>query len=308
MVRPNIKDIQFRGNVLVVEDVDGQRESMRRTLERKGFNVRGTKTGAYAIKVCQSSSIDFLILDHYLGAGQLDGIDVAEHLQKTNPEVDIIAYTAFGNVYRPQAEKRNVKNIRRWVDKGAGGIDRVVYACEELYSEKIKKQYMSLLDLGLIAEEQKLVFNSYSFTEKEELIQQMIKSLESLLDEEVGKDIQQSQIILSQIKQTINESFWFAFKTRSEYRRDLLHMIRSTSRQIKVPGFSTDQIQLFIKMIRLLSTRQVNNENEALRNIESELNRVGIDISFKVSSEIDELIQLYNSEDMFRSEGEQNGS
>lgn len=62
------------GNVLVVEDDREIRELVRRYLERAGYAVHSTPSGAEAIRLLSDSPIDLVVLD--LGLPDVDGFEV----------------------------------------------------------------------------------------------------------------------------------------------------------------------------------------------------------------------------------------
>lgn len=68
---------------LVVEDDDAILMLVRRVLEREGFNVEGTKTGAGAIQLLKTIAYDLLLLD--LKLPQESGEEVMTYLEDAQP-------------------------------------------------------------------------------------------------------------------------------------------------------------------------------------------------------------------------------
>jgi DNA-binding response OmpR family regulator len=66
--------------VLVVEDERGIREVLRRYLERAGFAVLTSGSGAEALSLLRSSDVDLLLLD--LGLPDLDGDEVLREVRQ----------------------------------------------------------------------------------------------------------------------------------------------------------------------------------------------------------------------------------
>ncbi len=80
--------------ILVVEDDESFRESLRKLLEKEGFEVREASSGEEGIERLQANSIDLVLLDLYLG-----GITGLEFLDKTKSakRPPVILLTAFGD-------------------------------------------------------------------------------------------------------------------------------------------------------------------------------------------------------------------
>ncbi len=77
--------------VLVVEDERGIREVLRRYLERAGFAVLTTGSGAEALSLLRSSDVDLLLLD--LGLPDLDGDEVLREVRQTG-SLPVLVLTA----------------------------------------------------------------------------------------------------------------------------------------------------------------------------------------------------------------------
>lgn len=75
--------------VLIVEDERDIREILRRYLEREGFAVMTTGSGAEALRLLETSQLDLVILD--LGLPDIDGLEI---LQMAHPRVPVLVLTA----------------------------------------------------------------------------------------------------------------------------------------------------------------------------------------------------------------------
>lgn len=82
------------GNALVVEDERGVRELVRRYLEREGFSVVATDSGAEALSCLAEQPIDVVVLD--LGLPDVDGEEVLTAAAKD--DVPVVVLTARGQV------------------------------------------------------------------------------------------------------------------------------------------------------------------------------------------------------------------
>jgi len=78
-------------SVLVVEDERKLRELLRGYLERDGFAVRSTASGAEAIELVRNSPLDLLVLD--LGLPDIPGVEVLRELRCFS-DVPVIVLTA----------------------------------------------------------------------------------------------------------------------------------------------------------------------------------------------------------------------
>jgi len=82
------------GNALVVEDERGVRDLVRRYLEREGFSVVATESGAEALRCLAEQPIDVVVLD--LGLPDVDGDEVLIGAGKD--DVPVVVLTARGKV------------------------------------------------------------------------------------------------------------------------------------------------------------------------------------------------------------------
>ena len=88
--------------VLVVEDEREIRELLRRYLERAGFAVLTTGSGAQALQMLDEHTADIVVLD--LGLPDVDGIEVLR-AARTGGGVPVVVLTARSEV---------VDRIRGW--------------------------------------------------------------------------------------------------------------------------------------------------------------------------------------------------
>jgi two-component system alkaline phosphatase synthesis response regulator PhoP len=84
------------GSVLVVEDDREIRELVRRYLERAGFTVYTTGSGAEAIRLIGSGGTDLVVLD--LGLPDVDGLDVLRAARTDGGGVPVLVLTARDTV------------------------------------------------------------------------------------------------------------------------------------------------------------------------------------------------------------------
>jgi DNA-binding response OmpR family regulator len=96
------------GVVLVVEDDRELRDVVRRYLERSGYAVHTTGSGAEALKLLDGGGVDLIVLD--LGLPDVDGLEILTVAREDGHQVPVIVLTA-----RSQVEDR-IDGLRRGAD------------------------------------------------------------------------------------------------------------------------------------------------------------------------------------------------
>lgn len=81
-----------RGTLLVVDDEDGPRQSMR-VIFKDEYDLLMADDGPSAIELAQKNEIDVAVLDIRMAG--MSGIDVLERLKYINPNIEAIMMTAF---------------------------------------------------------------------------------------------------------------------------------------------------------------------------------------------------------------------
>ena len=77
----------YRGNILIVDDLPDNLRLLRDTLSAHGYKVRSAITGAMAIRAAQSPSTELILLDIKLP--DIDGYEVCRQLKSDERTVDI---------------------------------------------------------------------------------------------------------------------------------------------------------------------------------------------------------------------------
>ena len=84
-------------NVMLVEDDDFTRATVKSALQGQGFNiVYDTAFVKEGVEFAKKNRPDVAVLDYNLGKGP-NGIDLANQLRKMQPEIGIVLLTAFLN-------------------------------------------------------------------------------------------------------------------------------------------------------------------------------------------------------------------
>ena len=81
-----------RGTLLVVDDEDGPRQSLR-VIFKDEYDMLMAEDGPTAIDLAQKHPIDVAVLDIRMAG--MSGIDVLERLKYVNPSIEVIMMTAF---------------------------------------------------------------------------------------------------------------------------------------------------------------------------------------------------------------------
>lgn len=84
--------------ILVVDDEKNQRELLKQSLEDAGYPVQAAGSVTDALKALRTGGVDMVLSDYQLQDGTGEGI--LDFLQKENPLVPFILFTAFGSVRR----------------------------------------------------------------------------------------------------------------------------------------------------------------------------------------------------------------
>lgn len=90
--QPNSAPARRKGTILVVDDEDGPRQSLRIVFEEE-YDILLAEDGARAIELAQQNRIDVAILDIRMAG--MSGIDVLERLKYVDPSIEVVMMTAF---------------------------------------------------------------------------------------------------------------------------------------------------------------------------------------------------------------------
>jgi len=87
-------DLWISKVILIVEDVESNYQFLNATLKRSGAEIIWVKRGEDAIDIIRSGKkIDLILMDIQLEGK--DGYSVTREIKELNPEIPIIAQTAF---------------------------------------------------------------------------------------------------------------------------------------------------------------------------------------------------------------------
>ncbi len=114
--------IQGNGeSVLVIDDVDAQREIATSLLKALGYSVHEVSSGEAAVEYIQTHSVDILILDMIMDPG-IDGLEAFSRIIKFRPGQKAIIASGFSETDR----------VRKAQDLGAGVYLKKPYSIDKL--------------------------------------------------------------------------------------------------------------------------------------------------------------------------------
>jgi len=83
-------------SILVVDDHELIRETLKETLIDEGYKVNLAKNGRECLETVFSVDVDLILLDMKLP--DMSGIDVLQRLRETHPDIVVIMMTAYGDI------------------------------------------------------------------------------------------------------------------------------------------------------------------------------------------------------------------
>ena len=77
--------------ILIIEDVDEARNSIRRTLEMDGYDVITAPDGKKGLNLIQGDAPDLVITDIYMP--EMEGLETIQKIAKSKPNLPVIVIT-----------------------------------------------------------------------------------------------------------------------------------------------------------------------------------------------------------------------
>ncbi|NNE44761.1 MAG: response regulator, partial [Gemmatimonadetes bacterium] len=123
--------------VLVVDDEEGVRTTLRRALEEEGFSVRTAGSGRSALRTVARGAPDVAVVD--LKLGDSSGLDVLRDLKTRSPATVTIMISAYGDVQDVvQAMKLGADD---YVQKPYDLDEMVRCVSQTLHASRIRESY-----------------------------------------------------------------------------------------------------------------------------------------------------------------------
>jgi two-component system, cell cycle sensor histidine kinase and response regulator CckA len=108
-------------SILVVDDVEGQRELAVTMLTRLGYRVHAVSSGEAAVAYLKSNTVDLLFLDMIMDPG-IDGLEAYRRVLEINPKQKAIIVSGFSETDR----------VKKAQSLGAGAYVKKPYVLEKL--------------------------------------------------------------------------------------------------------------------------------------------------------------------------------
>ncbi|MBK9949665.1 MAG: response regulator [Nitrospira sp.] len=80
--------------VLIVEDDPSLRDSLRRTLRKKGYTIIEAEEGGQGLKLLKAHAVDVVLIDIFMPGKE--GIETIQQIRRSHPQVKIIAMSGGG--------------------------------------------------------------------------------------------------------------------------------------------------------------------------------------------------------------------
>ena len=81
-------------SILIIDDDDSLRDSLRRTLHKEGYTIMEASEGGRGLKQLERSPVDVILLDMFMP--DKDGLETIGVLRRTHPGIRIIAMSGGG--------------------------------------------------------------------------------------------------------------------------------------------------------------------------------------------------------------------
>lgn len=83
--------------ILVVDDEDGVRESMREVLTDEGYRVIDTADGSRVLEMIRQERPEVVLLDIWMP--EVDGIGLLKEIKSKEPEINVVMVSGHGNIH-----------------------------------------------------------------------------------------------------------------------------------------------------------------------------------------------------------------
>lgn len=116
--------VDYKGNgesILVVDDIEDQREIASRILSQLGYSVKSVPSGEEAAKLLEREKVDLVVLDMIMAPG-IDGLETYKRIINLHPEQKAIIASGF-------SETERVKEAQQL---GVGSYVKKPYAIEKI--------------------------------------------------------------------------------------------------------------------------------------------------------------------------------
>lgn len=92
-----MEELITQKTILIVDDEDGVRESVREVLTDEGYRVIDTADGTRVLKMIQEEKPELVLLDIWMP--QVDGIGLLKEIKNQEPEIPVVMVSGHGNIH-----------------------------------------------------------------------------------------------------------------------------------------------------------------------------------------------------------------
>lgn len=92
-----MEELTTQKTILVVDDEDGVRESVREVLTDEGYRVVDTADGTRVLKMIKEEKPELVLLDIWMP--QVDGIGLLKEIKNQEPEINVVMVSGHGNIH-----------------------------------------------------------------------------------------------------------------------------------------------------------------------------------------------------------------
>jgi UDP-3-O-[3-hydroxymyristoyl] N-acetylglucosamine deacetylase len=92
-----VEELATQKTILIVDDEDGVRESVREVLSDEGYRVVDTADGAQVLEIIKTERPELVLLDIWMP--QVDGIGLLKEIKSHEPEINVVMVSGHGNIH-----------------------------------------------------------------------------------------------------------------------------------------------------------------------------------------------------------------
>ena len=92
-----MEELAVNKTILVVDDEDDVRESVREVLRDEGYRVVDTADGTHVLELIRQERPELVLLDIWMP--QVDGIGLLKEIKTQEPELNVVMVSGHGNIH-----------------------------------------------------------------------------------------------------------------------------------------------------------------------------------------------------------------
>ena len=92
-----MEEVITQKTILIVDDEDGVRESVREVLTDEGYRVVDTADATQVLKMIKEEKPELVLLDIWMP--QVDGIGLLKEIKSQEPEINVVMVSGHGNIH-----------------------------------------------------------------------------------------------------------------------------------------------------------------------------------------------------------------